>query len=268
MMRKNLIYGFVLMQLVIPFVSQAQCRITHISGTQKYGSIDVTVTSKGSVDTFDYLNYCEKKLGPYWAGVHYNPLPFTCNNGSYTFTFSPPATELYLNFGGVNSEQGGNSEIIRLYMNGSHYPLTSVGDTLPCQQLAILTSNGDIASPTWDIAGWEGTKIMGTINTLTIEDSIISGCANGIVFSVFLCNEPLAISQYANVLKNQLEVWPNPSSGKFQIQYKNAKAQKVLYNSIGQIVLSTNENEMDVSMLPKGMYYLKCEGNTSKVIIE
>jgi hypothetical protein len=90
-MRKNLIYGFVLMQLVIPFVSQAQCRITHISGTQRYGATDVTVTSKGSVDTFaNYLNYCNGLIGPYTIGVHFSSLPFTCNTGSYTFAFSSP----------------------------------------------------------------------------------------------------------------------------------------------------------------------------------
>jgi hypothetical protein len=174
---------------------------------------------------------------------------------------------LYLNFASINGDL--YNEIIGLYINGVHYPLSSVGDTLGCQQLAILTAGGDIASPTWDVAGWRGTKIMGTINTLTIEDSIQSSfCGNGSVFSLYLCNEPLSIKEPIVLRDDSLKIWPNPSSGKFQIQYKNAKAQKILYNSIGQIVLSTNKNEMDVSMLPKGMYYLKCEGNSSKVIIE
>jgi hypothetical protein len=43
---------------------------------------------------------------------------------------------------------------------------------------------------------------------------------------------------------------------------------KQLYNSIGQLVLSTKENEIDVRNLNSGMYYLKVGNQTKKVIVE
>ncbi len=44
--------------------------------------------------------------------------------------------------------------------------------------------------------------------------------------------------------------------------------RKELYNYVGQLVLSTKENEIDVSRLCKGIYYLRVGNQTKKVIIE
>jgi hypothetical protein len=77
--------------------------------------------------------------------------------------------------------------------------------------------------------------------------------------------EQLAVSS------EQLAVYPNPSSTKIFIRYVTAKHEAVykqLYNSIGQLILSTKENEIDVRNLSKGVYYLKIENKTKKVIVE
>jgi len=76
-----------------------------------------------------------------------------------------------------------------------------------------------------------------------------------------LSSEDLRIKDY------ELVVYPNPSHSKFYIQNSTSK-KKELYNSIGQLIFSTNENEIDVKHLSKGMYYLRCEGMSKKVIIE
>jgi hypothetical protein len=76
-----------------------------------------------------------------------------------------------------------------------------------------------------------------------------------------------------------LEVHPNPASGKLYIKYEIAShhigqaqslanSKKELYNSVGQLVVSTKENEMDVSVLSSGVYYLKCGSFTKKIIVE
>jgi hypothetical protein len=67
--------------------------------------------------------------------------------------------------------------------------------------------------------------------------------------------------------QNVLVVYPNPASTKIIIKTKT-KQKKELYNSMGQLIFSTKENEMDVSRLSKGVYYIKCEGQSKKVIIE
>lgn len=62
-------------------------------------------------------------------------------------------------------------------------------------------------------------------------------------------------------------VYPNPVSD--VLWMKNAVGKtKELYNSVGQAIFSTMKNEMDVSWLSRGVYYLRCGGEVRKVIIE
>lgn len=63
-------------------------------------------------------------------------------------------------------------------------------------------------------------------------------------------------------------VFPNPTTNKFQIKNAKYQSKKELFNSVGQLIFTTKENELDVSRLSKGVYYIKCEGQSKKVIIE
>jgi hypothetical protein len=77
---------------------------------------------------------------------------------------------------------------------------------------------------------------------------------------------PVSSAQLA-VGSKQLEVYPNPSSTIFYI--KNAeRKKKELYNSIGQLLITTKENEIDVSKYASGVYYLKCGSSVVKINIE
>ena len=77
-----------------------------------------------------------------------------------------------------------------------------------------------------------------------------------------LSSEQLAISS------EQLEVYPNPSSTIFEVRGSKKGSKKELYNSIGQLIISTKENEIDVHNLSKGIYYLKVGNQTKKVVVE
>jgi hypothetical protein len=71
------------------------------------------------------------------------------------------------------------------------------------------------------------------------------------------------------VMKNEeLVVYPNPASTKIVVRCRMSDVSKQLYNSIGQLVLSTKENEIDVRNLNSGMYYLKVGNQTKKVVVE
>lgn len=69
-------------------------------------------------------------------------------------------------------------------------------------------------------------------------------------------------------LEDKLVVYPNPSNNKFRIICKNPNSKKELYNSVGQLVITTFKNEIDVSNYSKGVYYLRCGFQTKKLIIE
>ena len=73
--------------------------------------------------------------------------------------------------------------------------------------------------------------------------------------------EQLAVSS------EQLAVYPNPSFNIFYIKNKKGK-KKDLYNSVGELVLSTTKDEVNVSHFSIGVYYLKCDNVVKKVIVE
>jgi hypothetical protein len=78
---------------------------------------------------------------------------------------------------------------------------------------------------------------------------------------------PVGTTQY-EVGSEQVVVYPNPTFGKFQIKNSKFQSMKELYNSVGQMVLSTKENVIDVSNIPKGVYYLRLENQVVKVVVE
>jgi len=77
---------------------------------------------------------------------------------------------------------------------------------------------------------------------------------------------PVGITQYINE-KTQLEVYPNPTSSTLYIK-STSNSNRELFNSIGQLLFTTKENEIDVSKYSKGVYYLKVENSVQKVVIE
>ena len=71
------------------------------------------------------------------------------------------------------------------------------------------------------------------------------------------------------IMKNEeLVVYPNPASSKIVVRCRMSDVRKELYNSIGQLVLSTKENEIDVHNLSRGIYYLKVGNLSRKVVVE
>lgn len=78
---------------------------------------------------------------------------------------------------------------------------------------------------------------------------------------------PLSMSEFENLKMSELEVYPNPSSTIFYIKNKHGK-KKELYNYIGQLILTTMNDEIEVSRYPSGVYYLKCGNFARKIIIE
>jgi hypothetical protein len=65
----------------------------------------------------------------------------------------------------------------------------------------------------------------------------------------------------------ELLVYPNPSTSKLHISTKS-KANRLLYNSVGELIISTRKNEIDISHLPRGVYFLKVGNMVRKVIVE
>lgn len=78
---------------------------------------------------------------------------------------------------------------------------------------------------------------------------------------------PLNVTQASVDINGQWEIYPNPTSGK--LYFKGVIAQKKqLFSTVGQVILTTTGNEVDLSHLSKGTYFLRCNEQVKKVIVE
>ena len=68
----------------------------------------------------------------------------------------------------------------------------------------------------------------------------------------------------------KFEVYPNPTTDVINIETKGKLSSSILYNITGQKVLTSDQNQINVSSLPKGTYILKTiidgNENTKKII--
>ncbi len=159
-------------------------RVNHLSGSQTINDIVVTVSSTGQTARLWTPNLCNGETGPYFIG--YNTIDYTCSNGSFTFTFSPPVSEVKLNFTGLSSSSVYDEEMI-VYVNGEHYSIPEPGTLNSCEKLAYLSNSGNVTGCyECSTSGWNGTHIEGPIYTLTILDSVIKGEPAGALFALYM----------------------------------------------------------------------------------
>ena len=61
------------------------------------------------------------------------------------------------------------------------------------------------------------------------------------------------------------EVWPNPAQGRFMVE---GKGKMTITNALGQILLSSEIDGKESIRLPQGLYFVKIDNTTRKVIVE
>ena len=77
---------------------------------------------------------------------------------------------------------------------------------------------------------------------------------------------PLSIDEI-RMEGEKLEVFPNPANAVINIKTEII-GKRELYNSVGQLLIVTNLNEIDVRKYSKGIYYIKVGNTVRKIIIE
>ena len=68
---------------------------------------------------------------------------------------------------------------------------------------------------------------------------------------------------YTEDINNDLSVYPNPADEMININYYGLKQ---IYNMLGERVIKTYDNEIDISNLSKGVYVLKLQDISIRLI--
>ena len=154
---------------------------------------------------------------------------------------------------------------------GVPLPLTGTVEPSDATNQTIVWSVVNSGTTGADIIG--GTLFCTSIGTATIKATIINGTATGDYeqgFSIKV-TENTGID---DISANQISIYPNPTTGKLIINNGELMIENVkIFDIIGNIVEvyscgRSNETEINISHLPAGIYYLRVNDRTVKVVKE
>ena len=196
------------------------------------------------------------------------------NNGvTDSVAFLPSATLTYKVTGtDLNGCKNTDSTIVTVNLLPSVNITTAT--TTVCIDAATITL---VASPTGGI--WTGAGVTGNIFTpstagtgiklliYTYSDANSCSASDSVNITVNPCS---GIDE--SLIENALKVFPNPNNGIFYFEI-NSEALVVIYNSLGEVVLSqkmsAGKNTVDLSGYSNGIYMLSfiIEGNSKTMRI-
>jgi hypothetical protein len=140
------------------------------------------------------------------------------------------------------------------------------GSTMSQMGICKVNSNGTSAWATTTSSGYPVWFDFGTDSCIYI----VGGTTAKLCENIITANSPLENNKGINVL----EIYPNPVATTLQINSEETMHFVEIYNATGKKVLeiTTNENNIDVSKLNQGIYYIRLSENqrmrSSKFIIE
>lgn len=184
----------------------------------------------------------------------------------------------------------GCDSIVVLNLNINNSSNFSINDTV-CGNYFFnnqtLTSSGIYYDTLVNVKGCDSNVVLNLIinnsSTFAINDTV---CENyffnnqiltnsGIYYDTLLNSNScdslvelnLLIQQSLCYDSHNLVVFPNPTHS--DLFFKNQYGElKKLFNSMGQLIYTTRENKINVSSYSKGVYYISCNNQVRKVIIE
>ena len=157
---------------------------------------------------------------------------------------------------------------------GGATTITTDGGTLQ-MSANVLPANATDNSVTWSVTPGTGDA---TINT----SGLLTATANGTVMVRATANDgsgvygelEITISGQEETTSvktlqtaNKLIVYPNPTDGVIYIETTNDIVPVIkLYSLLGEQILETNGNKVDLSVFDKGVYLLQVDGEMIKVV--
>ena len=127
--------------------------------------------------------------------------------------------------------------------------------------IATVAGNG--------IAGYNGDGIVATNAEINNPSGVIIDTA-GNIYIADLQNQRIRMVNnngttnisYLNKTTNQLNIYPNPANNKI-ISDANDVLDVKLFDVLGKQIFASKQNQIDVSNLPDGVYFIQVQTNTS-----
>jgi len=146
-----------------------------------------------------------------------------------------------------------------LYVNGQFAAEASASSRVNIQNTGVLHLGETSCSMT-------DSRFEGRVDELRVYDRALA--EDEIEDLYIACN---TVSSVDLLQENQASVFPNPTANNFQIYLPTSQAVGIqMINTAGQIVLQQNDivngDQIDVSFLPKGIYFYQLKDKKGEVL--
>ncbi len=136
-------------------------------------------------------------------------------------------------------------------------------------QNAVLTASGAVSYTWYPTGSGSSISVSPTVTTsYTVVGTGVNGCTNTSTFNQGV--SPCTGLTIFNSQEEEMLVYPNPFSNKITVSIAGESSIKI-YNTIGMLVYSSeikNKKDIDLSELPIGIYFIRTDLETIKIIKE
>ena len=113
-----------------------------------------------------------------------------------------------------------------------------------------------------------GTTGLWNVYPFFESGNIVLSGNNG--FTLVKQNEALSVTSFE--VSNETSMFPNPSSGIIDINASASIGAVTIYNTMGQVVHKTGSNtnhiQVDLTHLQTGLYFVKTNNSTQKLLLK
>ena len=111
---------------------------------------------------------------------------------------------------------------------------------------------------------WEGGKssvAISDINNDNIMDIIIGNQCGGLSY---FRGDTNIINLNNNIIQSNLNIYPNPTQKTINIDGDGSNV--IIYNHLGELILRTNKNKINIEELSDGIYFIKTKSKSGTII--
>lgn len=83
----------------------------------------------------------------------------------------------------------------------------------------------------------------------------------------FVVTDTTSANSTTGILQNEVTIFPNPTTGQVRIDYNGSEKYTVqVYALDGQLLMTTQDRQVDLSSFPKGMYIFRIKNNEGFIV--
>jgi hypothetical protein len=135
----------------------------------------------------------------------------------------------------------------------------------------FTNNEDDYVLNTWE---WFDLSTLGAVHTISFSLSSTKNDNYGMITPAYFCIDdfngegPTPPNPPQGLSENELNiaVYPNPAHGFIDIVGTWRAASVQIFNSVGQLVLTSSESRIDISTLPEGVYFVAVIADNQKFV--